>query len=73
MACVYVSISLKLWKVVGNFTTLIILQMIMKQAIQVVLIILIGIDVCYCVHVVCEETRVVKGNLSVWLGDHIII
>ena len=73
MACVYVSISLKLWKVVGNFKTLIILQMIMKQAIQVVLIILISTDVCHSVHLVCKETRVLKGNLSVWLGDHMII
>ena len=43
---------------------------ITKQVIQVILIMLIGTDVCVLVVFVWEETGVLGGNPPVWLGDH---
>jgi len=46
---------------------------ITKQVIQLILIMLVGTDVCVRVVFVCEETRVPGGNPPVSLGDQITI
>ena len=43
---------------------------IMKQVIQLILITLVGTDVCVWMVFVWEKTRVPGGNPPVWLGDH---
>ena len=43
--------------------------MITKQGIQLILIMLVGIDVCIRVVLVWEETGVPGENPPVWLGD----
>ena len=46
---------------------------ITKQVIQLILIKLVGTDVCVRMVFVCEETGVPWGNPPVWLGDHMTI
>jgi len=43
---------------------------ITKQVIQLILIMLVGTDVCVRMVFVWEETGVPGGNPPVWLGDH---
>ena len=46
---------------------------ITKQVIQLILIMLVGTDVCVRMVFVWEETGVLGGNPPVWLGDHMTI
>ena len=46
---------------------------ITKQVIQLILIMLVGTDVCVWMVFVWEEIEVPGGNPPVWLGDHITI
>ena len=46
---------------------------ITKQAIQLILIMLVGTDVCVRMFLVWEETGVPGGNPPVWLGDYMTI
>jgi len=44
-----------------------------KQVIQLILIMLVGTDICVPVVFVWEETGVPGGNPPVRLGDHVIV
>ena len=46
---------------------------IMEQVIQLILIMLVGTDVCVRMVSVWKETGVPGGNPTVWLGDHMTI
>ena len=46
---------------------------ITKQVIQLVLIMLVGTDICVRMVFMLEETRVPGGNPPVWLGDHMTL
>ena len=46
---------------------------ITKQVIQLILIMLVGTDVCVRIVFVWEETGIPGGNPPVWLGDHMTI
>ena len=46
---------------------------ITNQVKQLILIMLVGTDVCIRMVFVWEETRVPGGNPPVWLGDHMTI
>ena len=59
--------------IVGFFKKFFYFTMITKQAISLILIMLVGTDVCVRVVFVWEESGVPGGNSPVWLDDHMII